>query len=74
MITNEMLRDYFAAHAPPIPGLQTFPLKTFERMEVVELGNGLRGPRKIVQYESWAQREARWAYEYADAMRTERAK
>lgn len=68
------LRDYFAAHAPETPDMQTFPIKQWTKLEVVELGGGLKGPRDVLHQESWAERSARWAIEYADAMLAERAK
>lgn len=68
------LRDYFAAHAPEVPDMQTFPIKQCMKKEIVDLGGGMKGPRNVSHQETWAQRSARWAIEYADAMLVERAK
>ena len=67
------LRDYFAAHAPETPDMQTFPIKQWKENEIVDLGNGMKGPRSVLHQESWAERAARWAIEYADAMLAQRA-
>jgi len=61
-------RDYFAAHAPATPGMETFKIKQWTTEEIGSLGNGLRGPKKVFHTETWAERDARWAVEYADAM------
>ena len=68
------LRDYFAAKAPETPDMQIFPIKQWSSEVIADLGNGLRGPKKVFRQESWAERDARWAFEYADAMIAERAK
>lgn len=68
------LHDYFAAHAPEVPDMQTFPIKQWHDEEVVEIGGGMRGIRQVLHQETWTERSARWASEYADAMMKERAK
>lgn len=68
------LRDYFASTAPAVPDTQTYPIKKWYKNEVVDRGNGMKGLREVVYQESWAERSARWAFEYADAMLAERAK
>lgn len=68
------LRDYFAAKAPEVPDMQTFPIKQWTKLEIVDLSNGMKGQSNVLHQESWAERAARWAHEYADAMLAERAK
>lgn len=68
------LRQYFAAHAPEVPDMQTFPIKQWTELEVIDLGDGQRGRRNVMHQESWAARNARWAFEYADSMLAEMGK
>jgi len=61
-------RDYFAAHAPDVPDF--FPSQS--TLRVVDIGNGMVGPRDIK--ETAMERFIRWKFVYADAMLAERTK
>jgi hypothetical protein len=66
------VRDYFSVHAPAIP--PGFERKGRIEQVVAELGDGRRRLEKIALPESEAERYARWAFEYADAMLAAREK
>lgn len=68
------LRDYLAAHAPEVPDMQTFPIKQWKDVEIVNIGGGKKKIADVFRQETWAQRNARWAVEYADALLAELSK
>lgn len=61
-------RDYFAANAPQVPDIHTYPFRQWYERKIVELGGGMKELREIQCQESWVERNARWAVEYADAL------
>lgn len=68
------LREYFAAHAPEVPDMQTFPIKQWKDVEIVNIGGGKKKIANVFRQETWTQRNARWAVEYADALLAELSK
>lgn len=64
------LRDYFAAHAPPVPTWFTSTIRQEKSEMVPDLarGPGYVKNNTVVIEETPLQREVRWRYAYADAM------
>lgn len=69
-MTNITLRDYYAAHAPAVPGWFTSTI-TKTKTEMIpdpQRGHGYVKSNTVVIEETPMQKEVRWRFAFADAM------
>ena len=70
IMTNITLRDYYAAHAPAVPGWFTSTI-TKTKTEMIpdpQRGHGYVKSNTVVIEETPMQKEVRWRFAFADAM------